>query len=179
MASRLIDTISVIKPPVRLVESPQPLVAKQVEERQRAWMRKFSELAGRRNFRLQSRRYRWSDVDVTEALPTDLLTYWVEQVDASIAPEIGRVLIDGRAHLVVVHSLKEVSPEAEKFHIDERGIPLRARRSPHSKLLIPIYDGNPAHTARPFLEFQQMHRSSEENIVNIIDRLKERFDAYA
>jgi hypothetical protein len=81
------------------------------------------------------------------------MTYFVYRLDPSIAPEIGTVLLDGRAHLILVLSEREL-PIHEDWYAHLSDVPMSSRRM-ESGFFVPLSSSS-SPTVRPLLHLHEM-----------------------
>ena len=168
IAPDIVDTISVVKPPRKQANQPI-LVTQELVRQEGRWetaLREALHIYGRE---LNARRYLTQQVEITDELPTDVLTYFVNALDASIAPEIATVLLDGRVHFVVVLSLEEPPQSTEAWHL-----PLRA--SKERGILCPLEGDD--YTTRSLLHFSQVHTFTTDRLHELVGELIARKGEY-
>jgi len=175
-----VDTINVVKLPNKVFQRRKhnPLPYAFIEQDMRRalthWEHLFADISERKEIFSRSRTYRWSEVDVASELPTDLLTYFVYELEPDIAPEIAKLLMDGRVHIVLILSHREF-PDEEDWCQRFKVCSLRGRRGPNG---IVIPDMSEEASFAPMIQLHEMRAFTGKILGNLLDTVEERKKKY-
>lgn len=175
-----VATINVIKPPNRIVQRrarnsfPYALIAQDLENDIEHWRHLLRTIAERREILLRSQTYCWSEIDVVDMLPTDLLTYFVHELEPDIAPEIGKLLMDGRVHIVLILSHREFPVQQDWCQRFKNGA-LRGKRS-SGGLVIP--DTSEDVSFAPLIQLHEMRSFTGKILGDLLEKIEERKKKY-
>ncbi|MBI3336473.1 hypothetical protein HYZ98_02820 [Candidatus Peregrinibacteria bacterium] len=175
-----VDTINVVKLPSPNVQRrrsnplPYALMEQDLQRALEQWMQLLHYATERKEVIPRSRTYEWSTINIAEELPTDLLTYFVYQLEPDIAPEIGELILDGRVHLVLILSHCRFPIEedwCQRFKVCS----LRGRRSPGG---IVIPDMSEESSMAPLIQLHEMNAFTGKILRNLLETIEERKKKY-
>lgn len=168
-----IDAISVVKYFPQFDRFTDHINKKDLDRSVSCWMDAFGDIAIDEHVALKPRRYIWDDIDVTQELPTDLLVYFLHELEPNLSLEVQQVICDGRVHIVLLMAYREI-PNADWVR-NIPYFPLRAHRE--GSILIPDQDS----LAVPFVRIWEMSKCTERDIRKLFSdlvRQKQKYDVY-
>lgn len=169
---RSVDTISLIKPAhqTQLRQSvPYAFVHEHLFHNAQEWNERFRAILRNEGVQHDARSYNWSEVNVIEELPTDMVVYFVDVLDFSIAPEIGKVLVDGRTHFILVLSLDKIPNAAEQLHFT-----MKAKLVGSLALVTRDLQEDEGNTTKPLLHLHEMPKITNSDLRGLFRSLIQR-----